>query len=204
MSTVLTLKDIDFSIDANEALRYMGAAGTEDKAVLRLVENAVCDVSSVAKAAACYMRLPVNIKGEAIDFGFAEVKSHSLSLNLKDCDEVILFAATIGADFDRLLNRRLIVSPTEGLVLDAVGSAAIEGVCNSVNAGFAKTAKAELKTLKPRFSPGYGDLHISFQKELAQVLDTKRKIGMTLTDGMMMTPVKSVTAIIGVKSNDSN
>ena len=48
------------------------------------------------------------------------------------------------------------------------------------------------------FSPGYGDLPLDTQKELVQVLDMHRKIGVSLTDSCLMVPSKSVTAILGI------
>lgn len=49
-----------------------------------------------------------------------------------------------------------------------------------------------------RFSPGYGDLPLETQKTLIQVLDTHRKIGVSLTESCLMMPSKSVTAILGI------
>ena len=56
--------------------------------------------------------------------------------------------------------------------------------------------------LKPRFSPGYGDLDISYQKDFIRLLDTPKKIGLSLTNGGMLAPTKSVTAIIGITNTD--
>jgi cobalamin-dependent methionine synthase I len=53
--------------------------------------------------------------------------------------------------------------------------------------------------LRPRFSPGYGDLSLSVQSDLLNVLDARRNIGLTLSDSLMMIPQKSVTAIVGLK-----
>ena len=56
----------------------------------------------------------------------------------------------------------------------------------------------ENKSIRPRFSAGYGDLDVSFQKEIFGVLDCHKKIGLTLNDSMLMSPTKSVTAIVGI------
>lgn len=195
MSTIITLNDIDFKINLKEALRYMGAEGTKDETLITLAKKVSQQVYEIARPCGCYLKTNVEIKGNAIDFGFAEINSYSLAKTLENCSYVYIFSATIGVDFDRLLNRKLISSPMESLVLDSVGSAAIEGVCDEICNILFKECKAELK---PRFSPGYGDLDISFQKNLIEVLDTKRKIGLSLTDGLMLTPIKSVTAIVGI------
>ena len=52
--------------------------------------------------------------------------------------------------------------------------------------------------LRPRFSPGYGDLKLEHQKDWFRLLDISRQIGIELTDSLLMVPTKSVTAIIGI------
>ena len=39
---------------------------------------------------------------------------------------------------------------------------------------------------------------LRYQKDIFSVLDCQRKIGLTLNDSMLMSPTKSVTAIIGI------
>jgi 5-methyltetrahydrofolate--homocysteine methyltransferase len=64
---------------------------------------------------------------------------------------------------------------------------------------FCKDIKAELNVnLKPRFSPGYGDLDLSCQKDIFKLLDCSKKIGLTLNDSLLMSPTKSVTAFVGI------
>ena len=52
--------------------------------------------------------------------------------------------------------------------------------------------------LRPRFSPGYGDFSIGHQEEILRMLDAAKTIGLTMTAGGMLTPMKSVTAVIGL------
>ena len=49
-----------------------------------------------------------------------------------------------------------------------------------------------------RFSPGYGDLPLSVQPTVLAALDAQRRLGITLSSSLLMTPTKSVTAIIGM------
>lgn len=48
-----------------------------------------------------------------------------------------------------------------------------------------------------RFSPGYGDWPLDSQAEMLR-LATASQIGLNLTSSLMLTPRKSVTAIIGL------
>jgi len=65
-------------------------------------------------------------------------------------------------------------------------------------------AAAEGKFLRPRFSPGYGDLPLAIQPELFRVLEVQKNTGITLTESLLMMPTKSVTALIGVSTEDSH
>ena len=49
-----------------------------------------------------------------------------------------------------------------------------------------------------RFSPGYGDLPITIQREFVRVTDAEKRIGLTVNEGGILLPRKSVTAIIGL------
>jgi len=51
-----------------------------------------------------------------------------------------------------------------------------------------------------RFSPGYGDLSLENQKLFFKALELE-KMGMKLTESLMMFPEKSVTAIAGVENH---
>ena len=52
--------------------------------------------------------------------------------------------------------------------------------------------------LTGRFSPGYGDCPLSLQPALCRALDTPRGIGLAPTRDNLLTPRKSVTAILGL------
>ena len=66
-----------------------------------------------------------------------------------------------------------------------------------------KTVKSDLPQLEQtwRFSPGYGDLPIEIQGEFLQVLDAPKRIGLYATANNILTPRKSVTAVIGLSEN---
>ena len=109
----------------------------------------------------------------------------------------IIFAATVGLAPDRLVARNLVSSPTRALVFDAIGAERIESLCDA----FCEDIKAKIgneKKLRPRFSAGYGDLDIEVQRDIFRLLDCPKNIGLTLTESLLMTPSKSVTAIIGI------
>ena len=115
---------------------------------------------------------------------------------LRDCDQVILMAATLGAESEALLRRAQSRDMALAVILDAAGSAAIEGVCDELCEELA--AQFAPRCLTDRYSPGYGDMPLRQQTEFCRVLETDRRIGVTLSPGGLMLPQKSVTALLGL------
>ena len=134
----------------------------------------------------------------SIDLGFAEVHSKALAYNLRGCRSIILFAATIGIEIDRLIAKYSRISAVKALFFQAIGAERIESLCDA----FCKEMRAEAEMkglfLRPRFSPGYGDLPIAEQPKFFALLDMTRRIGVSLTPTTIMVPRKSVTAIMGI------
>lgn len=181
----------EISINPKEIAVYLGyySAGNVEK---ELITECLSEFSGAVSYRACIAKVPVSI-GERVDLGFMKAESESLKKNLEGCDHAYIFAATTGFDSQRLIERNSLLSPIKGMVTDCVGSAAIEAFCDKVNLSLENP-----DFLRPRFSPGYGDLPIECQRDIVEFLCTKKNIGLTLTDSLMMTPVKSVTAIIGI------
>ena len=75
----------------------------------------------------------------------------------------------------------------------------IEDVCDALNESLSRSAATENKITLRRYSPGYGDFPIETQKLFTVLLNTPKNIGAVLTEGMMLYPTKTVTAIIGIE-----
>lgn len=145
---------------------------------------------------ACYLKTEILDRGDDfVDVLGMHLVSKPLASLLSPCDFVYLFAATTGANVDRELAKAKHTSPVDNMLTDAAGSAAIEATCDFVDDFL---SKKEGMKLCQRFSPGYSELSIDCQKDFLHLLDSERAIGLTLTDSLMMAPVKSVTAIVGV------
>ena len=196
---VLTKNYNAVSINANEILRYAGVkkASLSDK---QLIDECLLETEGVFRFSVCYSVFPVNITENQVDLSFAKTTSKNLAKNLKDCDKAVVFCATIGLGIDRLISKYGVISPAKALIFQAIGAERIESLCNLFNE---ETAK-EYKNLKPRFSPGYGDLDLAFQADIFRALDCSKKIGVNLTNEFLMSPSKSVTAIIGISNKKCN
>lgn len=122
----------------------------------------------------------------------------SLARHLDGCGSVYLACGTLGAAFDAFHRRASAVSGADALILQAVASAMIEDWMDAIE----DEIRQELdpgETLVARYSPGYGDFPLAAQSALVTLLDTPRKVGVSLTSTFLLTPSKSVTAVIGVR-----
>ena len=182
--------------DKREIMRYARIRGA-DNSYDSLIDQCVKEAHPLLTYRVCSSVLPVNTDG-SITIGNARVQSQTIGKAIRHANEVILFAATVGAPFDRLIARYSRVEPSRALILQAIGAERVESLCNA----FCVQMNTELnntgKRLTRRVSPGYGDIPLALQKEIFAVLDCPRRIGLTLDQSLLMSPSKSVTAIVGI------
>lgn len=183
----------DIAISECDTLRYLGyGTAPADDSTHRLLLSCREELLTVLTPRACFARVPIVRQGETLSLGFGAVTSRSLSRHLANCDTALVFAATLGTGVDRLLLRYAETVPSRSVMLDALATAAIESWCDLL--------QTELSLPhRPRFSAGYGDFDLAFQRPLLDFLDTSRRIGIALTEALLMTPTKSVSAIVGIE-----
>ena len=183
--------------DTKEILRYMGAHG-DDAELSAAVSECIAEAADKLTYKVCYATVPIKALPVEVDFGFTRTSSLALSSALSDCRTAILFAATVGIGIDRLIARSAVGSQLRELAFSAIGAERIEALCEC----FCHDMRVELSGaglgIKPRFSPGYADLPLEFQRDVFAALDCAKHIGLTLNDSLLMSPSKSVTAIVGV------
>ena len=196
-SPILVKNYILPEVNKKEVLRYAGVKSDVPE-INELLLECVKEIDGKINGKVCYSEFPVNVIEENVDFGFASVKSKDLAKNLNSCNRAIIFAATVGIEIDRLITKYNVLSPAKALTFQAIGAERIEGLCDL----FEREIKDKYKLIKPRFSAGYGDLAIDFQRDIFSVLSCSKNIGLTLNDSLIMSPSKSVTAIIGISDND--
>lgn len=195
--TVLTDFYSSLPIRKNEVLRYAGCKDA-DTQILKLIDECLGEVKNAISFRVCSCEFSVEVQGKICDFKTFRISSEKLAKNLSGCNKAVVFAATVGVGIDRLISKYSYISPSKALIFQAIGAERIETLCDAFCSDIEK--KYGVKT-KPRFSPGYGDLPIETQKDIFSMLDCERKIGLTLNDTLLMSPTKSVTAIVGIEEN---
>lgn len=180
-------------IDRRELLRYLGYKGQEINSEL---EDKISLAISICKKEA----QPIHIlRKYTLDFENRELKGTGLKLkgesiwkHLSGCDDVYMVAATLGFNLEKRINRAFIDDATLAVLLDSAATCLIESYLDEIE----KNIPEELTS---RYSCGYGDWDIQQQKEICKLLDTQKQIGLFVNDACMLTPQKSVTAIMGIK-----
>ena len=181
-------------VNMREILRYMGCAKPNSDA-LNLVNVCLEKCRSALSYTVCYDEFSISVSNDGVVFPFGKVYSVSLAKHLKGYEKAVIFAGTVGIELDRLILKYSHLSPSYALAFQAIGAERIEALCDT----FCDDLKSEYAKITSRFSPGYGDFPLEFQTEIFKVLDCNRKIGLSLNSALLMSPSKSVTAIIGIK-----
>lgn len=176
-------------IDTREVFRYARCPkpGEREEELLAAVRAEVEDKLSYR---VCWCELAVKTEGDECRLGEMSLRSASLAKALEGCDRAVVFAATVGLELDRALIKYNRLDAAKALFLQALGAERVEALCDAFC--------AEFEGAKMRFSPGYGDLALDTQRALFALLDCPRKLGLTLNESLLMSPSKSVTAIMGL------
>lgn len=183
-------------IRQQEALRYLGAKKADEDSIA-LIEGAWQRLQSIASPRHRIMRVGVSVEKEQIIIGDFAAVSSSLMANLEGCREAYLLGATLGAEVDREMARLGAVNVAEAFAMQAAAASVLECYCDDVCACLAAELKEEGLYLRPRFSPGYGEFSVRHQSDILRIIDGSR-IGMGETSSHMLTPLKSVTAVMGI------
>lgn len=181
-----------------EILRY---AGVRDGVSYDggLLERAKVEVGKVVRSLVVYREMPIEIEDSLVSFGCVSVKSEKLAYAMRRAKRVIFMAATVGVEIDRLIAKKARLSAAEALMLDAVATERIEALCDEFCHSIDSDLLHEGLRTGIRFSPGYGDLPLEFQKEIFSLIAPERYIGLTLNASLMMSPSKSVSAIVAIE-----
>ena len=193
-------------IRTKEAVRYLGyGKNAVDDKTLQEIQDSFRELERLADKKSIYRIFELSLKDEnELKIGNVEIYSRNLRTNLKDCKQVVLFAATLGAEVDRLIRKMQVVDMAKAVVMQACAATLLEEYCDELQQKIAERMQEQGKYIRPRFSPGYGDFSIQHQKAVLAMLEASKRIGVTMTDSYMLTPTKSVTAVIGIGDAEMN
>lgn len=180
---------------SKEVARYLGfGKHAVDEKTECFIRESFEELENLAEKKFVYRVFSLSFQDDAwLSIGELNIQSKDLCKNLCGCKEVVLFGATLGTEVDRQLRKYEVVDIARAVVFQACAAAYLEEYCDEIQSSVGKDRT------RPRFSPGYGDCSILYQKEILELLDAPKKIALTMTEGFMLSPSKSVTAFIGME-----
>lgn len=179
--------------DRREILRYAGAREGADGGLENLLDECLQECDGAFTPRVCFLTMTRE------EFFDVFPPSETAKAWTDGCEKIVLFAATVGLGIDRLVNRYAGVSTAKALLFQAIGAERIESLCDT----FCEEQRGNGQAGR-RFSPGYGDFSLAAQTEIFALLSPAKRIGVTLTDSLLMSPTKSVTAAFGIKKSVAN
>ena len=195
-------------IRRREIYRYLGMKEQDAGEVLQAaVEEQLAELLGQMWVHSYYQIFPLSMEEKVaetdsgskalIRLGPMEIVSRDLGRNLRGCTSAALFGATLGMETDRLIYRLSLATVGRAAITDACAAEALEVVCDEVCGELSRLALGRGERIRPRFSAGFGDFTLEYQPELVRVLELPKRIGAGLTAGGMLTPAKTVTAVVG-------
>ena len=133
-----------------------------------------------------------------IELEGAYIYSENISKLTSKSNECYVLSLTLGHEVDRQISIAQQKNMLDGIALDACASVRIDSYCDYVIKSEIIPGLKEGEKLTPRFSPGYGDLNMKVTEDILQILNANKRIGLSVTKSLMMTPIKSITAFIGI------
>ena len=185
-------------LNVSEALRYLGVRGAPDPALLSQLSTAADRLARAAPPRWVWRAYPLAFgpEGPALEGAGLALPGEMAARMLGGCAQAAVLICTLGAAFEALLRAEQARGMARAALLDACGSAWVEAGCDEAQAEIS----ARFPGLHPtdRFSPGYGDLPLSLQRDICGALDAPRRLGVQVTDSFLLNPSKTVTAVIGL------
>lgn len=190
--------EITCSIDRKEIYRLSGIKDYNkpfSPKLEKIIDEKIEQVCHLIDAKSLYLIKDISeINDEKIffsDTSYLNVKSFRPFMS--SIKKIAITLCTLGEPLDKevdSLNNK--GSYTEALILDIIGSVAVEEVANKINFIICEKAKNYGLETSQRFSPGYGNFDLSEQLNIFNIINAK-KIRVSLTNSFMMIPKKSIS-----------
>ncbi len=189
-------------INKSEVLRYQGYKKNSSLRgdVLEILTSEIDEGYKLISPKAIYNQVEVI----GISNGVIELDNHSrLSLggsveDFRNSNIIGIAVCTIGSALEERVAELFTFSEfAEALMLDSIGSVAVENIADLVNYSICQMAARLNMKVSTRFSPGYGGWDLKDQKVLFQLCDAEG-IGVSLNESYMMIPRKSISFCVGI------
>ena len=195
------LTDIPLAVDPDEVLRFQGykkGLDVPSRDVLALFDTALAEGRALMAPRAVVRWLAVrNGTPDALDVADTTLTIPGIGAAWGEVTHVVAAVCTIG---DALERRAAALWEARELplavMLDSVGSGAVESLAEYVNDALCHEGLAAGLRVTNRISPGYGTWDVAEQRRLFRLCPGDA-VGVTLNEACFMTPGKSITLLAG-------
>lgn len=194
------MQNENYCIDKKEVLRYLGYRGqTLDAELEEKTDGMIKRCLAAASPAYRYLVFDVEQTADGVRLKDADAvfTGENIKRLLSGAPKCALLAVTLGAGVERELGVLQYTDMTSAVIFNAACTALTEEVADRCCREIETEALKDGYVTGTRYSPGYGDFPLSHQRDILSLLDAARKLGITLTDTLLMIPRKSVTAVVG-------
>jgi hypothetical protein len=200
------LVDYQYQLEQERVLNFMGYADTSKarKPVLKIVEEQMARVAEFAEPWGACVEVPLcGIEDDKIHLkhGLDQLvlNSEQLPKILRHADSVVMLLASAG-DKTTQESRRLMAEgkPGQAMAIDAVGSAMVVEAMKALTDIVAADAAQRGYGTTLRVGPGYTGWHFGDQAILFRFFEGSEGLPVTMSDGIMMQPQKSLLGMIGL------
>ncbi|MGE5784878.1 MAG: vitamin B12 dependent-methionine synthase activation domain-containing protein [Myxococcales bacterium] len=195
-----------FRFDPNpgELMRSLGYHGpkAKDRCLPKEIERILDRGQEYLRPRATYSVYEVLRRGGP-EIAFAHASIHGkVASFLERAERVAAFVVTVGSEITeqaRAASERGDVMAA--WALDALGSYGAEATAHSLFQ-YLQQRMGGPGSISPRYSPGYCGMRLTEQTALFQLVSA-REIGVSLTESLLMQPLKSVSGLLGISPEGS-
>jgi hypothetical protein len=208
MAAVLTnqLANYQYQLERERVLNFMGYSDPSKarKPVLKILDEQMLRATDFAEPWAASIEVPLcGIENDRIHLkhGMDQLvlKSEQLPKILRNAESVVILLASAG-DKTTAESRRLMSEGKSGqaLAIDAVGSAMVVEAMKALTDRVSDDAEKRGYGTTLRVGPGYTGWHFGDQAILFRFFEGCAGLPITMSDGVMMQPQKSLLGMVGL------
>jgi len=199
---LLTIDQTQIKIQPGDIKALLGDEfGEVDSYTAEVIDKIISDCRACMSPCGSFMEVEA-LKTEASEQIFIEDSSfqtgRTIHKMLAGSETYVFLLATAGPGPETMARELLEKGEfLEGYIADLVASALVESVANQVQEHIRKLARQRGLKITNRYSPGYCKWDVSEQQKLFELFP-ENCCGITLSESSLMSPIKSVSAVLGM------
>ncbi len=206
------LEGYRYRLDRDSVLNFMGYGDPSKarKPVLKVLDEQLARAMDFAEPWATCVEVPLcGIDNDKIHLkhGLEQVVLHSEQLPkiLRHAEAVVILLASAGDPVTQESKRLMAEGKTgQALAMDAIGSAMVVECMKALTDQVAAEAQQRGYGTTLRVGPGYTGWHFGDQAILFRFFEGCRQLPVTMSDGIMMRPQKSLLGMVGLNPGARN